>query len=214
MPEYHRSRVEGGTYFFTVVTYQRLPILTIEPARKILRQAWEDTKLRFPFETIAVCLLPDHLHCIWQLPEGDADYSVRWKEIKRLFTKGYLKEIGPGEERNESRQKRHEAAIWQRRFWEHTICDDEDLEMHLDYIHYNPIKHGYVTRTADWLWSSFHRYVKAGIYEIDWLGGDEDYAGNNGGWCVLDAPYRLSHYRARLAGNSAERHDADIPRCS
>ena len=88
MPEYHRSRVEGGTYFFTVVTYQRLPILTIEPARKILRQAWEDTKLRFPFETIAVCLLPDHLHCIWQLPEGDADYSVRRYLRNRLARRG------------------------------------------------------------------------------------------------------------------------------
>jgi putative transposase len=84
-----------------------------------------------------------------------------------------LNEIGLGEERNDSRVKRHEAAIWQRRFWEHTINDEEDFEMHLDYIHYNPVKHGYVDRPADWAWSSFQRYVKEGIYENDWIGGDE-----------------------------------------
>jgi putative transposase len=173
MPEYRRSRVEGGTYFFTVVSYDRLPIFTTYPARKILRSAWLDTCGRFPFETIAICLLPNHLHCIWKLPEGDSDYSIRWKEIKRLFTKSYLAEIGPGEERNKSRQKRHEAAIWQRRFWEHTIEDEQDLETHLDYIHYNPVNHGYVGKTADWPWSSFHRYVKGGIYDKDWNGGEE-----------------------------------------
>lgn len=173
MPEYRRCRVDGGTYFFTVVTFHRLPIFIKEPARRILHQAWMETNQRFPFSTIAVCLLPDHLHCLWKLPEGDSNYSIRWKEIKRLFTKRYLKEIGPGEERNFSRLKRNEAAIWQRRFWEHTILDEEDLELHLDYIHYNPIKHGYVGHTEDWPWSSFARYVKAGIYENDWVGGDE-----------------------------------------
>jgi putative transposase len=173
MPEYRRSKVEGGTYFFTVVTYHRLPILTNETSRKLLHLAWENTQLRFPFETIAICLLPDHLHCIWKLPDGDSNYSVRWKEIKGLFTKSYLKEIGPGEARNESRQKHGEAAIWQRRFWEHTISDEDDLEMHLDYIHYNPIKHHYVDKASDWQWSSFQRYVKEGIYDINWVGGDE-----------------------------------------
>ena len=173
MPDYRRSRMEGGTYFFTVVTFQRRPILVSEPARRILRFAWADTCKRFPFHTIAVCLLPDHLHCIWRLPDGDADYSMRWKEIKRLFSKGFLAEIGPGEERNLSRIKRREAAIWQRRFWEHTICDEIDLEEHLDYIHYNPIKHGLVERVVDWPYSSFTRFVKEGIYDIDWVGGDE-----------------------------------------
>ncbi len=117
-----------------------------------------------PFKTIAICLLPDHLHCIWQLPEEDDNYSVRWKEIKRLFTKQYLIDIGPGQHRNESRQKRQEAAIWQRRFWKHAIQDDMDFERHLDYIHYSPIKHGYVEKASDWQWSSFHKFVKAGIY--------------------------------------------------
>ena len=173
MPEYIRSRVKGGTYFFTVVTYQRLPILTNETSRRLLHDAWKNVNQRFPFETIAICLLPDHLHCIWQLPEGDDNYSIRWREIKRIFTHRYLKEIGTGQERNESRQKRREAAIWQRRFWEHTILNEKDLETHLDYIHYNPIKHGYVSKAVDWEWSSFGRYVKMGVYNPEWLGAEE-----------------------------------------
>jgi len=173
MPEYRRTRIEGGTYFFTVVTYNRLPIFENELARNILHAAWENTLLRFPFETMAVCLLPDHIHCIWRLPEGDADYSIRWKEIKGLFTKGYLREIGAGEERNTSRLLRGEAGIWQQRFWEHTIEDDDDFETHLDYIHYNPVKHGYVEKPANWQWSSFQRYVTAGVYDADWMGGEE-----------------------------------------
>jgi len=116
MSQYRRYYEEGGTYFFTVVTYRRLPFLTDPHSRKLLHMAWQETQKRRPFETIAVCLLPDHLHCLWKLPEGDADYSTRWKEIKRAFTKSYLLHIGPGEERNLSRQKQGEAAIWQRGF--------------------------------------------------------------------------------------------------
>jgi putative transposase len=168
MPQYRRSTIEGGAYFFTVVTYDRLPILTMDDVRPLLHSAWMDVHTRFPFTTIAVCLLPDHLHCIWSLPEGDANYSVRWKEIKRLFTKGYLSQIGPGETRNASRLKRGEAAVWQRRFWEHTIRDQDDLHRHMDYIHYNPVKHGLVKRVVDWPWSSFHRCVIKGYYEIGW----------------------------------------------
>jgi putative transposase len=173
MPEYRRVREDGGIYFFTVVTYQRLPILTNEPCREILHQVWQDTQKRFPFATIAVCLLPDHIHTIWKLPEGDANYSLRWREIKRLFTKAYLHEVGPGEARNASRQKRGEAAVWQRRFWEHTISDEIDLENHIDYLHYNPIKHGYVKKASEWQWSSFQRFVDKGVYDIDWIGGEE-----------------------------------------
>lgn len=173
MPNYHRSLVEGGTYFFTVVTYQRQPILTNEQSRSILRKAWMEVTNRFPFETVAVCMLPEHLHCIWRLPEGDANYAVRWREIKSRFTRRYLVEVGPGGERNPSRQKRKEAAIWQRRFWEHTIENEDDLEEHLDYIHYNPVKHGLVERAMDWPYSSFSRYVKEGIYDEGWVGGDE-----------------------------------------
>lgn len=168
MPEYRRARIEGGTYFFTVVTYNRLPILTTVEARKLLRSAWVDVRERFPFTIDAVCLLPDHLHCIWVLPEGDANFSVRWKEIKRLFTRGYLDQVGTGEIRSASRLRRGEAAIWQRRFWEHTIRDEEDLNRHRDYIHYNPVKHGLVQRVAAWQWSSFHHYVRMGYYARDW----------------------------------------------
>ena len=172
MPNYHRSFVEGGTYFFTLVTYNRLPILTHERSCNILHQEWIKVRERFPFETIAICLLPDHLHCIWRLPGGDANYPIRWKEIKRRFTIRYVREIKPGEAPNQSRQRKHEAAVWQRRYWEHTIDDQEDLEEHLDYIHYNPIKHGYVKQAGDWPFSSFSRYVTEGIYDPDWAGGD------------------------------------------
>ena len=110
---------------------------------------------RHPFSTDAICLLPDHIHCVWTLPEADQNYSTRWKEIKRRFTNGYLDEIGPVEIRNQSREKRGEASIWQRRFWEHTIRDQEDLDRHINYIHYNPVKHGLVQRVRDWQWSSF-----------------------------------------------------------
>jgi putative transposase len=180
MPQYRRYYEKGGMYFFTVVTYHRLPILTLPTSRKLLHDAWLEINQRRPFNTIAVCLLPNHLHCIWKLPEEDSDFSTRWKEIKRSFTRDYLKQVGPGEERNASRKKQGEAAIWQRRFWAHLIEDETDFENHLDYIHYNPIKHGYVTRAIDWPWSSFKRYVKEGIYDTEWAGGD---AGRLQGGC-------------------------------
>lgn len=173
MPDYLRNLVEGGTYFFTVVTYHRKHVFSNILARKILHDAWTITNHRHPFETIAVCLLPDHIHCMWKMPEGDSDYSTRWKEIKRHFSINYQKQIGYGEERNTSHLKHKEVAVWQRRFWEHTIEGEDDFEAHFDYIHFNPIKHGYVERAADWQWSSFHRYVIKGIYDLNWAGGDE-----------------------------------------
>lgn len=172
MPNYRRSKVEGGTFFFTVVTYGRQPILTNPWSIAILREAWENTSARFPFKTDAVCFLPEHIHAIWTLPEGDLDYSKRWSEIKRLFSMKYSKEKGIAVPINESRKKRGEAAIWQRRFWEHTIKDERDRKCHVEYIHYNPVKHGYVLRTADWKWSSFHKFVEKGLYPEDW--GDTD----------------------------------------
>jgi putative transposase len=173
MPNYHRNLVEGGTYFFTVVTYQRRHILTHPIARTILHHAWELTNERHPFETLAICMLPDHIHCIWKLPDGDSDYSTRWKEIKRHFSLDYQRQIiGYGDDRNASHQKQKETSIWQRRFWEHTIEDEDDFDAHFDYIHYNPVKHGYVENTADWQWSTFQRYVKEGIYDNEWCGGD------------------------------------------
>jgi len=167
MPNYRRQ-YGGNAYYFTVVTYNRIPIFTSDLARGILHRAWKIVSERFPFTTVAICLLPDHIHTIWTLPESDGDYSVRWKEIKRQFTQGYLVETGSIESRSESRQKRHEAAVWQRRFWEHTISDDDDLARHVDYIHFNPVKHGLTKRVQDWPWSSFHRYVREGYYDAEW----------------------------------------------
>jgi putative transposase len=172
--QYRRFYIEGGIYFFTVVTFHRLPILTQPTARNIFHCAWEKTRSRHPFETIAVCLLPDHIHCLWKLPEGDADFSTRWKEIKRNFSVNYQEQIGPGENRNPSRCKQGEVAVWQRRFWEYYIDGDENFENHLDYIHYNPVKHGYVYRPKDWPWSTFHRYVKEELYSENWSGNPED----------------------------------------
>jgi putative transposase len=164
MPTFRRAFVEGASYFFTVVTFNRLPILTTHECRGMLHTAWLDVQGRFPFKTVAACLLPDHLHCIWKLPEGDAGYPVRWKEIKCMFTKNYIAKVGPGETRNNSRLQKGEAAIWQRRYWEHVIRDEVDLRHHLDYIHHNPLKHGLVHKVEDWPWSSFHRYVRMGFY--------------------------------------------------
>jgi putative transposase len=168
MPEYRRSFLPGGTFFFTVVTYQRRPFLASPKARAVLRQALETIAERYPFTTEAICLLPDHLHCIWTLPGGDTNYSVRWSEIKKRFTKAYLDQIEPLDEFHISRRNHGEATVWQRRFWEHTIRDIEDFNNHLNYIHYNPVKHALVSNVADWRWSSFHRYVSDGYYDSDW----------------------------------------------
>ncbi len=172
MPEYRRARIQGGTYFFTVVTYHRLPILTDDKARIILKEAWMDVMKRFPFTQDAVCLLPEHIHCVWTLPEGDLDYSIRWREIKRYFTREYQKKYGGLEVPDESRVKRREGTIWQRRFWEHSIRDQEDLNRHIEYIHFNPVKHGLVKSVSDWPWSSFHRYVRDGYYHESWGEGE------------------------------------------
>ncbi|NIW46653.1 MAG: transposase, partial [Gammaproteobacteria bacterium] len=140
-------------------------------ARFFLRQAWKRVITKFPFHTDAVCLLPDHIHCIWTLPEGDADYSVRWRRIKSIFSRQYRLKYGAILETDSTRAKKQELTIWQQRFWEHTIWDETDYENHFDYIHFNPVKHGYVQQVRDWPWSSFHRYVKQGVYSIHW--GDQ-----------------------------------------
>lgn len=168
MPEYRRFSIPGGTYFFTVVAFSRLPIFASAEARNLLHSAWITERKKHPFQVDAVCLLPEHIHCIWALPEGDSDYSMRWKEIKRNFTREYLNQIRSGGIRNSSREKRGEAAIWQRRFWEHALRDKQDFNRHLDFIHYNPVKHGLVKRVQDWPWSSFHRYIRLGYYDRDW----------------------------------------------
>jgi len=164
MSHYRRADTAGACYFFTLVTYDRRRFLTDEPARRCLRHAWRIVRDRRPFELVAQCLLPDHIHCLWRLPPEDADFSTRWASIKAIFTREYLRSGGKDGTRNPSHVHRREAAIWQRRFWEHLIRDERDLSRHLDYIHYNPVKHGFVTDPADWPWSTYHRYVRQGHY--------------------------------------------------
>lgn len=167
MPNYRRANITGGTYFFTVNTLRRLPILTEPPVRAALREAIRQTRAIHSFDIDAWVLLPDHLHCIWTLPEGDADFSIRWAKIKRYVSKECRAEFG-AQDLSESRNKRREAGLWQRRFWEHQIRDDADLARHVDYIHWNPVKHELVAQASDWPYSTFHRYVGAGVYSSDW----------------------------------------------
>lgn len=170
MSWYRRWRREGGVFFFTVVTYQRRKLLTNDAARTYLREAIERTRAERPFETLAIVFLPDHLHAVWRLPTGDADYSTRWRLIKSRFTRALngsnacVQSTHP----TASHLRRGERAIWQRRFWEHVIRDAADLKRHVDYIHYNPVKHGLVDAASDWPHSSFHRYLEMEEYGPDW----------------------------------------------
>ena len=173
MPNYRRWYVPGGTYFFTVVTHRRQPILTSDFARPILNQSFRHEMTRAPFALTAIVLLPDHLHALWTLPDGDADYSVRWKRIKEAFTRDYLAGGGPEAEVTPSRERRQERGVWQPRFWEHVVRDEDDFKRCLDYLHWNPVKHGLVQRVADHPWSSFHRYVALGEYDPEWGSGVE-----------------------------------------
>jgi REP-associated tyrosine transposase len=165
MTNYRRNFVPGGSYFFTVnLADRRLQLLTqhIEPLRAAFRYIQE----RHPFTVEAAVILPDHLHAVWTLPDGDADFATRWRLIKTEFSRAL-----PSDERiSASRQSKGERGIWQRRYWEHTLRNEGDFERHVNYIHFNPVKHGHVSRVKDWPYSSFHRMVQAGVYPEDWAG--------------------------------------------
>ena len=165
MPQYRRVKIKGSTFFFTVVLADRTGSLLLDQIDH-LRQVYRAVQISRPFETIAICILPDHIHAIWALPENDADFPMRWNLIKGGFSRG----VG-SRSRSPSKVGKREKGIWQRRYWEHAIRNDADLERHVDYIHFNPIKHGHVTRARDWPHSSFHRYVERGLLAPDW-GGD------------------------------------------
>lgn len=167
MPRYTRNFIPGGTFFFTVVTEERRPWLCTDAARIALREAIQHVQLKLPFTIDAWVLLPDHIHCIWTLPPGDADFATRWRLIKTHVTK-ICAPVLNRETVNASRVKRHEQGLWQRRFWEHTIRDEDDLAAHCDYIHYNPVKHGLSTSPQEWPHSTFHRFLQASIYPDDW----------------------------------------------
>ena len=168
MPQYIRAFVPGGTFFFTVTLLERRQRLLTENIDK-LREVFRVARQRRPFSIEGIVILPDHLHCIWTLPSGDSDFSTRWHDIKARFAAQI-----PREERlSARRRKQGERGIWQRRFWEHVIRDERDYERHVDYLRYNPVKHCQVMRVADWPYSSFHRYVQRGIYDLEW-GRDDD----------------------------------------
>ena len=168
MPRYIRAHLPGGTFFFTVALLDRRRRLLTERI-DALRKAFASVQARNPFTIDAAVILPDHLHCIWTLPAGDADFSGRWHAIKSEFSRSFSK----GESLSTRRIAKGERGIWQRRFWEHTIRDDEDYARHMDYIHYNPVKHGHARRVADWPFSTFHRCVERGIYAPDWGASDD-----------------------------------------
>jgi len=163
--DYRRSKQPGGNFFFTLVTHQRQKILTEESNIARINDAFKREMAKRPFTIEAFVLLPDHLHTIWKLPDGDHNYSTRWSAIKRYFSTGC---VGAEHVISESRRQKREKAVWQRRFWEHTIQDEEDWRRHMDYIHYNPVKHGYVASPKDWPYSSFHRCVQLGWYTTEW----------------------------------------------
>lgn len=173
MPDYRRNRVPGGTYFFTVNLLERKSDLLVDYI-DCLREAVRKVRLNQPFHIDAWVVLPDHMHCVWTLPDGDADYSSRWKAIKIAFSKS----IPKTERLSAVRIAKGERGIWQRRYWEHTIRNDRDYAAHIDYCHINPLKHGLVKQVADWPYSTFHALVKAGIYVENWAGVEDilDYA--------------------------------------
>jgi putative transposase len=145
---YRRVLIPGGTFFFTLVTFQRCPILSIPEAVDFLRDACRNTMKRMPFTIVASVILPDHMHFIWTLPPESSDYSTRWRLIKCHFTRNWCTKDSVS--KNASRVKKGEKDVWQRRFWEHLIRDELDLSRHVEYIHYNPVKHGLVNSPADW----------------------------------------------------------------
>jgi putative transposase len=164
---YRRARVEGASYFFTLVTETRRPIFADSSEVAALYRAIECVRARHPFEIEAIVVLPDLLHTLWQLLEGDSDFAGRWRLIKSHFTRNYLKSHAPPE-RSQSRASKGEQSVWQRRYWEHLIRDEADFDNHFDYIHFNPVRHGLVTAPLDYPHSSFARWVTAGRYEPDW----------------------------------------------
>ncbi|MBI5937366.1 MAG: transposase [Betaproteobacteria bacterium] len=175
MPNYRRNFLPGGSFFFTVNLLERRSDLLVRHI-DLLREAVRRIRRTHPFDIDAWVVLPDHMHCVWALPAGDADYALRWQLIKLLFSRGLPKT----ERRSAVRMARRERGIWQRRYWEHTVRDEADWHAHVDYVHINPVKHGLVTRVADWPYSSFHRYVEASLLPADWAGGGEGVVGAAG----------------------------------
>lgn len=162
---YRRVFVQGGMYFFTIVTYERRKLFEREDNIELLKNAMEYVRQRHPFITIAQVILPDHMHAIWELPENDSDYPMRWYLIKSHFSRNYGRLSG---ELPSIRINKGEKTVWQRRYWEHFIRNESDLDNHIDYIHYNPVHHGLVKTPSEWGHSTFFQYVQEGRYSEDW----------------------------------------------
>jgi putative transposase len=169
MTDYRRLRVPGCTYFFTVALQDRSSRLLVDEVA-LLRNSVRQARNRQFFHIDAWVVLPEHMHCLWTLPPGDADYSQRWRAIKAFFSRSST--AAPPV--SASMRKRQERGIWQRRFWEHTIRDADDYEAHMDYIHFNPVKHGLAAHAAGWPLSSFHRCAAHGLYPADWTAQIDD----------------------------------------
>ncbi|HEV3302727.1 MAG TPA: transposase [Planctomycetaceae bacterium] len=185
MPNYRRVYVPGGTYFFTCVAHRRRPILTTNLGRRCLRKALKAIANDHPFNILAIVLLPDHWHTAWSLPPGDDRYALRWMRIKEEFTEAWLAGGGLELPQSASRARHRQRGVWHKRYWEHTVRDEADLERCVTYIHWNPCKHKLVARVRDWKWSSFHRFVREGEYDLEWGGSDPTPGWNAPEWGEL-----------------------------
>ncbi len=166
--DYRRNFQPGGTFFFTLVTAQRHRLFDDGAAVNLLQQVVREVKAESPFTIDAWVILPDHLHMIWTLPSADADFSPRWSKIKSQFTRRWLASGGREEPVSVGKRRDDRRGVWQPKFIEHTIRDEDDFIAHVEYTHYNPVKHGHASYPKDWALSSFHEYVKRGIYSMDW----------------------------------------------
>ena len=170
MPNYVRWRQRGATYFFTLVTYRRRKLFDRASSRGMLKRAMVNVRKEMPFDMFACVLLPDHLHCLWTLPDDDDDFPTRWSRIKRAFSRSFVENGGVPLPITPARSKKRGLGIWQPRYWEHRVRDEGELYKYRDYIHRNPVKHGYVTVPENWPWSSFHRHVQLGWLDPQWPG--------------------------------------------
>ena len=168
MPNFRRNYLPGGTFFFTLVTHYRTPFLCDPDAISILRRVFRECRYRWPLRIDALVILPDHLHMIWTLPYDDHAYSKRIGWSKKEFTKAWLATDHAEIPQSEGRSRDNRRGVWQSKFWEHTIRDEDDYAQHIQYIHFNPVKHGYVRRPYDWRFSSFRAYVRMGMYDRAW----------------------------------------------
>jgi len=162
-----RADAAGAIYFFTLTLQDRGARWLVDHVG-LLRAAVRQVKASHPFEIEAMVVLPEHLHALWRLPVDDNDFSTRWMLVKQAFTQALIANGALRDDVAPGRGLKGERKLWQRRFWEHRIQDEEDFQRHVEYIHYNPVKHGWVARAADWPHSSLHRFVREGSVAADW----------------------------------------------